>query len=82
MKSFKSHAHKKIKCCLAKKEFLQAMLVAGVDDAGRGPVIGPLVVGSVLFKDSQIPKLQALGARDSKALTPSRREALSQRLSD
>ena len=53
------------------------MLVAGVDDAGRGPVIGPLVIAGVLFHDSQIPKLQALGAKDSKALTPSRREALS-----
>jgi len=54
------------------------MLVAGVDDAGRGPVIGPLVIAGVLFREEQIPELQRLGVKDSKALTPKRREVLSQ----
>jgi len=53
------------------------LLVAGVDDAGRGSVVGPLVIGGVLFHDNQIPKLQALGVKDSKALTPSQRAVLS-----
>jgi len=51
-------------------------LVAGVDDAGRGPVIGPLVVAGVLFEESATPKLRPLGVKDSKLLTPRRREGL------
>jgi len=51
-------------------------LVAGVDDAGRGPVIGPLVVAGVIFEESDIPKLRPMGVKDSKLLTPRRRESL------
>jgi len=51
-------------------------LLAGVDEAGRGPVIGPLVVAGVMFEESTIPKLQSLGVRDSKTLIPSKRKAL------
>lgn len=53
-------------------------LIAGIDDAGRGPVIGPLVVAGVLFYDSQVIKLQELGVRDSKVVKPSRRQQLSE----
>jgi len=52
------------------------MLVAGVDDAGRGSVIGPLVIAGILIDEGDIPKLVQLGVRDSKLLSPSRREAL------
>ena len=52
------------------------MLVAGVDDAGRGSVIGPLVIAGILIEEGDIPKLVQLGVKDSKLLSPSRREAL------
>lgn len=52
-------------------------LVAGIDEAGRGPVIGPLVVAGVLFYDYQVIKLKKLGVRDSKVVKPSRRQHLS-----
>jgi len=52
------------------------MLVAGVDDAGRGSVIGPLVIAGVLMKEEDLPKLTQLGVRDSKLLSPHRRETL------
>ncbi|MEM2105757.1 MAG: ribonuclease HII [Candidatus Bathyarchaeia archaeon] len=52
------------------------MLIAGVDDAGRGSVIGPLVIAGVLFKEEDIPKLVELKVRDSKLLSPQRRESL------
>jgi len=52
------------------------MLVAGVDDAGRGSVIGPLVIAGVLVDSEDLPKLVQLGVKDSKLLSPSRREAL------
>jgi ribonuclease HII len=52
------------------------MLVAGVDDAGRGCVIGPLIIAGVLMKEADLPKLVQMGARDSKLLSPHRREKL------
>jgi len=48
------------------------MLVAGVDEAGRGPLAGPVVAAAVIFpRDSIIP-----GVNDSKALTAREREAV------
>ena len=52
------------------------MLVAGVDEAGRGCVIGPLVVAGVAVKSENLQLLINLGVKDSKLLTPKKREAL------
>lgn len=52
------------------------MLIAGVDDAGRGPIIGPLVIAGVLTDERGTEKLRELGVKDSKLLSPSRRERL------
>ncbi len=52
------------------------MLVAGVDEAGRGCVIGPLVVAGVLIKEEKLPDLKRLGVKDSKLLSAKKREAL------
>ncbi len=52
------------------------MLVAGVDDAGRGSVIGPLVIAGVMSKEEDLAKLVRLGVKDSKVLSPRRREIL------
>ena len=51
-------------------------LVAGVDDAGRGPVLGPLVIAGVMFRESQIGELKRRGVDDSKKLSQERRKAL------
>jgi ribonuclease HII len=50
--------------------------VAGVDEAGRGPMIGPLVVAGVLIHEDKLSKLEASGVRDSKVLTAKRRSSL------
>lgn len=52
------------------------MRVAGLDDAGRGPIIGPLIIAGVLIDDSRIQELASLGVRDSKLLSPSARRRL------
>lgn len=52
------------------------MRIAGVDDAGRGPIIGPLVIAGVLVEEEDLPLLQSLGVKDSKLLSPHRREQL------
>lgn len=52
------------------------MLIAGVDEAGRGCVIGPLVVAGVAVKTENLQFLTELGVKDSKLLTAKKREAL------
>ena len=45
------------------------MLIAGVDEAGRGCVIGPLVVAGVMVKAENLSILTELGVKDSKLFT-------------
>ena len=52
------------------------MLVAGVDEAGRGCVIGPLVVAGILVKEEKTRVLRQLGVKDSKLLSRTKRETL------
>jgi len=52
------------------------MLIAGIDDAGRGPIIGPLVIAGVLIAEEDQPRLRDMGVKDSKLLSPQRREQL------
>ncbi len=55
-------------------------LLLGIDDAGRGPVIGPMILAGC-FIDSEIEKeFRSLGVRDSKQLTPRRREFLAKEI--
>ncbi len=51
----------------------RALLVAGIDEAGRGPLAGPVVVAAVVF-DPARPRINGLG--DSKQLCARRREQL------
>jgi ribonuclease HII len=54
--------------------------VCGVDDAGRGPVIGPLVVAGIRIEESQISRLKLLGVKDSKQLPAETRTRLSKEI--
>lgn len=56
------------------------MLIAGVDDAGRGPVIGPLVITGVLFEEAELHKLIEIGVKDSKLLSSKKRETLASQI--
>ena len=50
----------------------EAIWICGVDEAGRGPLVGAVVAGAVVLD----PLNPILGLKDSKRLTPARREAL------
>src|SRR3989304_780405 len=52
------------------------MLICGIDEAGRGPVIGPLVICGVLVDEEGEEELKSIGVKDSKLLTKKQREAL------
>ncbi len=54
--------------------------ILGVDDAGRGPVIGPMVLAGCLIKEENEEKLRKIGVRDSKLLTSKRREHLAKEI--
>ena len=53
------------------------MRVCGVDDAGRGPVIGPLVIAGIRIEEERLDQLRSLGVKDSKKLSPEARIELS-----
>ena len=55
-----------------KKYFYKYSLVAGTDEAGRGPLAGPVVAASVIFKESTYIE----GVNDSKKLSKKRRDLL------
>ncbi|MFQ6087277.1 MAG: ribonuclease HII [Candidatus Methanofastidiosia archaeon] len=53
-------------------------MLIGVDEAGRGPVIGPMIVCALSVEDER--KLLDLGIRDSKKLSSEKREYLSKEI--
>jgi ribonuclease HII len=52
------------------------MRVCGVDEAGRGSMLGPLVVAGISISKSKVNLLKKQGIRDSKKLSPRARERL------
>jgi ribonuclease HII len=55
-------------------------IIVGVDEAGRGPVLGPLVMVAIAMKEGELKKLEWLGVKDSKLLSSSVREELFERI--
>ncbi len=55
-------------------------MICGVDEAGRGPVIGPMVVAGVCVESDK--ELLALAVKDSKRHTPGKREELAVKIHD
>lgn len=50
--------------------------ILGIDEAGRGPVLGPMVYTAAYCLKSALPLLNALGANDSKQMTEEQRDGL------
>ncbi|AEF95926.1 ribonuclease HII [Methanotorris igneus] len=53
-------------------------IIIGIDEAGRGPVLGPMVVAGVAVEEDKIKELEDLGVKDSKQLTKNQRKKLFQ----
>ncbi|MCY3975973.1 MAG: ribonuclease HII [Thaumarchaeota archaeon] len=52
------------------------MYICGIDEAGRGSILGPLVIAGLLIHHSKLSQLKSLGVKDSKKLTKKSRYKL------
>ncbi|MBT3772652.1 MAG: ribonuclease HII [Euryarchaeota archaeon] len=52
------------------------MWFVGVDEAGRGPTLGPLVVAAFAIPESDLKMLEEMGVKDSKLLSSAKRKTL------
>ena len=59
---------------------MKKILIAGIDEAGRGSAIGPLVMAAVLVDKTQEEQLIELQVRDSKELSKKERERLAKEI--
>jgi ribonuclease HII len=56
------------------------MNICGIDEAGRGCIIGPLVICGAMIDEKKEASLKELGVKDSKLLTPLQRERIAKEL--
>jgi len=57
-------------------------VVMGIDEAGRGPVLGPMVVCGVSVHEENLYLIESMGLKDSKKLSPKKREEFAALLED
>jgi len=55
-------------------------LIGGIDEAGRGPVFGPMVICGLTILETNYSILNEIGVKDSKLLTPRNREKLAPKI--
>jgi ribonuclease HII len=61
---------------------MEKKIIAGCDEAGRGCVIGPLVIAGVSISREKEEELKKIGVRDSKELPHSKRERLAKKIEE
>ncbi len=55
-------------------------IVVGIDESGRGPVIGPLVICAYTYSEDNLQELKDDGVKDSKLISPAGRNKLYEKL--
>ena len=56
------------------------VLIAGIDEAARGPIVGDMFLAGAAIDEDKLYLLTGMGLKDSKLLTPKRREELCEEL--
>jgi len=56
--------------------------ILGIDEAGRGSVIGPMVICALLVDEKQERELRRIGVKDSKQISPKERERLAKKIKE
>ncbi len=56
--------------------------IIAIDEAGRGPVIGPMVMTGVLVDEKDLDKLKTIGVTDSKLIPSHKRHAMLEKIKD
>ena len=56
------------------------MKLLGIDDAGRGPVLGPMILAGIIIDPKEEATLKSWNAKDSKLLTPLQRKAIAEKI--
>jgi ribonuclease HII len=69
-----------IKIYKAKKIGKAMKYLIGIDDAGRGPAIGPMILAGVIINEEEQEKLKKLEVKDSKLLTPKKRKNIGEEI--
>ena len=58
------------------------MIIAGIEEAGRGPVIGPMVMAIAAIDEKDEHKLQEIGVKDSKLILPDKRKEILKKIKE
>lgn len=58
------------------------MIISGIDEAGRGPVLGPMVISVFSIEKERENEIILLGVKDSKIITKNKREKIFEQLID
>jgi ribonuclease HII len=65
---------------MSSKDPHEEIIISGIDEAGRGCIIGPMVIAGRAIPHGNEEKLRKMGVKDSKQLTPARREELAKKI--
>jgi len=64
------------------KAVSQEIIISGIDEAGRGCILGPMVIAGIAIPHEHEEKLKRMGVKDSKQLSPAKREELAKKIED
>ena len=62
------------------KSSRQEIIISGIDEAGRGCILGPMVIAGVAIPHEKEAEFRKMGVKDSKQLTPAKREELARKI--